>query len=89
MYRQLTETPSEHINDVRRRFRCTSTLAKRRMKAWQSKHAPKATGVENLGEFDSSSLDPEWFDHGTYVMPNSRVIVKEKDWGSVIAFTLR
>lgn len=89
LYKQLAESHTDHLNEVRRQFRSSATLAKRRLKAWTDREAPNAKGQEGLGDFDSSLLDPEWFDRASYLPPSSRVVVRDKDWGSIIAFTLR
>ncbi|KAG8898774.1 hypothetical protein FRB99_007174 [Tulasnella sp. 403] len=88
LYKRLAETPPDHINDVRRAFWASSQGAKWRLAAWQMKHAPRAIDVADVGEFDSSPGDPEWWAAGYHALPRSRVIVREKDWGSIIAFTL-
>lgn len=33
--------------------------------------------------------EPEWWQRGYHAVPGANVIVKEDDWGSIIAFTLR
>lgn len=89
LYKALSDAPSHNLNDVRRRFRAAAEGAKRRMAAWQKKHVARTKDIEGLAEFNSQEYEPEWWGPGHHVMPNSRVIIREKDWGSIIAFTMK
>lgn len=35
------------------------------------------------------TIEPEWWKPGCHAVPGGRVIVREGEWGSLIAFTLR
>ena len=87
LYVQLARTPISSLNDVRRSFLSAARGASRRLVAWQGKHLPSAKGalsVENL-----SLGEPEWWNKSCHAVPGSNVIVRENDWGSIIAFMLR
>ncbi|KAG8935294.1 hypothetical protein FRC01_003045 [Tulasnella sp. 417] len=89
LYKVLAETPDCYLNDVRRRFRVKSEQAKRKLDKWQAKHGTGADGVlGDVGSFESGPYEPEWWAPGHHLMPKSRVIVREKDWGSIVAYTL-
>ncbi|KAG8875784.1 hypothetical protein FRB97_004724 [Tulasnella sp. 331] len=88
LYRKLSETSGDNLNSVRCQFHASAILAKRRIMAWRSKHVTHAITTAGLGDFDLDELDPAWFDKTSHAIPGSRVIVRERDWGSIIAFTL-
>ncbi|KZS95319.1 hypothetical protein SISNIDRAFT_484174 [Sistotremastrum niveocremeum HHB9708] len=81
LFRAHHSTPSMRLNDLRRCFKYESNGAAKRLKAWQTKHAPNC----NL-KFEGR--EPEWWRSEFHVIPKSRFIVKEGEWGSMIAFTL-
>ena len=41
----------------------------------------------SVAKFEAS--DPEWFGNGCHAIPGGNVLVREGEWGSIIAFTLR
>jgi hypothetical protein len=57
------------------------------LEAWQKKHTHPADEKSSPGKFDPQ--EPEWWSKDCHVMPNSNVIVREKEWSTIIAFTLR
>jgi 1-phosphatidylinositol-3-phosphate 5-kinase len=88
LYAQLSQTPSSLLNDVRLSFLSAAQGTRRRLHAWQKKHLSKALkGAGAIGEL--SAPEPEWFKKGYHPVPRGSVIVREEDWGSIIAFTLR
>lgn len=123
LYVQLSRTPENTLNDVRRAFTSTAKGAQKRLGAWQRKHLAglvngksdggggskarvrvdeevlKELGVKDVKELLMSEgkgsaglvkcAEPEWWAGGCHVVPGSSVIVREDDWGSIIAFTLR
>lgn len=87
LYAQLAGTPAETLNDVRRAFLSAARGADRRLQAWQKKHLSKVIKQNpSLAKVDVA--EPEWFNKSCHAMPHSNVIVREEDWGSIIAFTL-
>jgi len=96
LYAQLARTPGVRLNDARRAFLYAAMGARRRLEAWQRKYVPggpvsgskggfgAGAGVEELG-----AEEPEWWGRKYHALPGGNVIVREDDWGSVIAFTLR
>ncbi|KAL1743638.1 hypothetical protein HDZ31DRAFT_83264 [Schizophyllum fasciatum] len=87
LYAQLARTPADTLNDVRRSFLSSARGADRRLQAWQKKHLPKvAKKGPSLAKVDAA--EPEWFRKSCHAAPDSNVIVREEDWGSIIAFTL-
>lgn len=85
LYSQLSRTPVTSLNDVRRAFLSSARGAERRLQAWQKKHlvrtgkAPEKVTAE----------EPEWWGKTCHVVPAGNVVVREDDWGSIIAFTMR
>ncbi|KAG9033163.1 hypothetical protein FRB95_000505 [Tulasnella sp. JGI-2019a] len=89
LYKKLSETAYGDLNNVRRQFHASALTAKRRINAWRAKRITNASAAAgSVEEFDSKDLDPPWFDKTSHVISGSRVVVREKDWGSIIAFTL-
>lgn len=86
LYYQLSKSPLSSLNDVRRSFLCASMGASKRLAAWQQKHLP-ADVAEAVGN-TVLSVEPEWWAKGCHAVPGSNVVVRENDWGSIIAFTL-
>ncbi|KAL1729012.1 hypothetical protein EV714DRAFT_274120 [Schizophyllum commune] len=88
LYAQLARTPADTLNDVRRSFLSSALGADRRLQAWQKKHLPKAVKKDpSLAKMDAAA-EPEWFKKSCHAAPDSNIIVREEDWGSIIAFTL-
>ncbi|KAF9032399.1 hypothetical protein BJ165DRAFT_1410851 [Panaeolus papilionaceus] len=51
----------------------------------------KANGTtksEPMKDNASLSMEPEWWKPGCHVLPGGNIIVRENDWGSIIAYTL-
>ncbi|KIO23123.1 hypothetical protein M407DRAFT_27362 [Tulasnella calospora MUT 4182] len=89
LYKVLAETPDCHLNDVRRKFRTKSEQAKRKLEKSLAKHGTGPDDVlGDIGPFESGPYEPEWWAPGHHLVPKSRVIVREKDWGSIVAYTL-
>ncbi|KAJ8695190.1 hypothetical protein PTI98_007805 [Pleurotus ostreatus] len=86
LYYQLSKSPLSSLNDVRRSFLCASMGASKRLAAWQQKHLP-ADVAEAVGN-TVLCVEPEWWAKGCHAVPGSNVVVRENDWGSIIAFTL-
>jgi 1-phosphatidylinositol-3-phosphate 5-kinase len=86
LYTQLAKTPEGSLNDVRRSFLATAKGTQKRLKAWQKKHL----GVSKskvVGELVAE--EPEWWGKGCHAVPGANIIVRENDWGSIIAHTLK
>jgi 1-phosphatidylinositol-3-phosphate 5-kinase len=99
LYAQLAGTPTRNLNDARRAIFYAALGARRRLGAWQRKHVGCGAGAgggngggagvvrEQAGELGVE--EPEWWGRKCHALPGGNVIVREDDWGSVIAFTLR
>ncbi|KDR71610.1 hypothetical protein GALMADRAFT_253980 [Galerina marginata CBS 339.88] len=85
LYVQLAKTPVGSLNDVRRTFLATGIGTQKRLKAWQKKHlgSSKSRAVGDL-----IAEAPEWWGKGCHAVPGGNIIVRENDWGSIIAHTL-
>lgn len=85
LYTELSRASTSNLNDVRRSFVSAGRGATKRLSAWEAKHAsgppitPEATSL----------VQPEWWQAGCHAVPGGNVVVRESDWGSIIAFTLR
>jgi 1-phosphatidylinositol-3-phosphate 5-kinase len=95
LYAQLARTPIGNMNDARRAFYYAGLGARRRLGAWQRKHVGGGGGRGGGGakgqarELPLGVEEPEWWGSKCHALPGGNVIVREDDWGSVIAFTLR
>jgi 1-phosphatidylinositol-3-phosphate 5-kinase len=85
LYAQLSKTSVACLNNVRRGFLTSAKGALRRLSAWETKHLPKNAFITT----SFSSRDPAWWASDCHTVPDSNIIVREGDWGSIIAFTLR
>ena len=86
LYAELAQCPEKHLNDVRRSFVTAARGATRRLAAWEKKHSPQIV----ITPADTSvAPEPEWWASGCHAVPGGNIIVREDDWGSIIAFTLR
>jgi len=86
-YSQLSATPLSSLNNVRWSFRSTARGATKRLAAWEKKHLPDKGSSRALAE-KLASKEPEWWSKGCHAVPGGNVIVREGDWGSIIAYTL-
>ncbi|PFH47220.1 hypothetical protein AMATHDRAFT_68153 [Amanita thiersii Skay4041] len=82
LYAQLSHTPTTKLNNVRRAFLSAARGAHKRLMAWQKKHL-----IANVID-DLVTKEPDWWDPKSHAFPEGNVLVREKDWGSIIAFTL-
>ncbi|KAF9077795.1 hypothetical protein BDP27DRAFT_1357191 [Rhodocollybia butyracea] len=98
LYTQLAKVPASSLNEVRRSFLSSARGAERRLIAWQKKHlgGKKKKGGRDDKD-DSNQLnpseklraaEPQWWNSTCHVVPGGNIIVREDDWGSIIAFTL-
>jgi 1-phosphatidylinositol-3-phosphate 5-kinase len=85
LYASLNKTPVYSVNDVRRLFLSSAKAASKRLAAWQAKHASGAEEVVGKVYYP----EPEWWAPGCHSLPGGSVVVREGEWASVIAFTLR
>lgn len=85
LYAQLSRTSSVNLNDIRRSFESAGRGATMRLSAWEAKHASGSIITPET----TVSREPEWWKPGCHAVPGSSIIVRESDWGSIIAFTLR
>ena len=84
LYAELSRCPDSNLNDARRSFESAARGAAKRLTAWETKHTAGHT-VPNV----VAQHEPEWWQSGCHAVPGGNVIVREDDWGSIIAFTLR
>jgi 1-phosphatidylinositol-3-phosphate 5-kinase len=87
LYSHLARTPVSSLNDVRRAFLSAARGASRRLLAWQNKHLPPIVKEQLVGKL--SIEEPEWWGKGCHPVPGGNIVVREDDWGSIIAFTMR
>lgn len=85
LYSQLAKTSVLSLNNVRRAFLSAALGADRRLQAWQKKHL---SAIDKKPE-KLSVKEPEWWGKTCHVVPGGNIIVREDDWGSIIAFTMR
>jgi 1-phosphatidylinositol-3-phosphate 5-kinase len=88
LYSQLRDTPNGALNNARREFYSAAHGARRRLAAWEAKHVSK-NARSRLAADREAIQEPRWWHAGWHAVPGGNVIVKEEDWGSIIAFTLR
>ncbi|TFK90728.1 hypothetical protein K466DRAFT_516707 [Polyporus arcularius HHB13444] len=87
LYTELAQTPEKSLNDVRRSFVTAARGATRRLVAWEKKHGSHQPSTPTSSETHLAP-EPEWWQSGCHAVPGGNVIVREDDWGSIIAFTL-
>ncbi|EPQ53029.1 hypothetical protein GLOTRDRAFT_139979 [Gloeophyllum trabeum ATCC 11539] len=87
LYAELLQTPTSSLNDVRRSFHSAARGAARRLAAWERKYQVSTVEGEPAAE-KLSTNEPEWWATDCHAVPGGKVIVRENDWGSIIAFTL-
>jgi 1-phosphatidylinositol-3-phosphate 5-kinase len=87
LYAELARTAAATLNDVRRSFYTAARGAKRRLGAWEDKHVPHKRGEAPTVDV-LAAPEPAWFDRAYHAVPGGHVIVRDGDWGSIIAFTL-
>ncbi|KAI0795874.1 hypothetical protein C8Q75DRAFT_744203 [Abortiporus biennis] len=85
LYVELARTPEASLNDVRRSFFSAAKGATKRLSAWETKHSAH---LPEDGSASHGPIEPEWWQAGCHAVPGGNVIVRENDWGSIIAFTL-
>ena len=85
LYTLLAKTSNDSLNEARSTFLSTGRGTQKRLSAWQRKHlGPKAKLVGDL-----VAEEPSWWSKDSHVVPRGNIIVRENDWGSIIAHTLR
>ncbi|KAI0314043.1 hypothetical protein OF83DRAFT_1138748, partial [Amylostereum chailletii] len=87
LYSQLGIASDTSLNDMRRLFHSAGTGAKRRLLAWEVKHIPKEAR-DDLAQDRQALQGPTWWGETFHAVSGSNIIIKEEDWGSIIAFTL-
>lgn len=81
-------TPLTCLNDVRRRFKSEANKSKRMVEAWLQKFF-KPLNLASGSHLTEIGLQPlDWWDPRCHAVPGSRYIVKDGDWGTIIASTL-
>lgn len=88
LYALLSRTPVSSLNDARTAFLSAARGTVRRLSAWQKKHLFQ-NGQVQLTVGDLSVQEPEWWKKSCHAIPGGNIIVREDDWGSIIAFTLK
>ncbi|CCM00550.1 uncharacterized protein FIBRA_02584 [Fibroporia radiculosa] len=87
LYVELSRTPTTSLNNIRCSFYTAARGASRRLSAWEAKHSSQLPPRSSANCLPNIS-EPEWWRSGCHAVPGSNVIVREDDWGSIIAFTL-
>ncbi|GJJ10557.1 hypothetical protein Clacol_004784 [Clathrus columnatus] len=77
---QVVDTPVSSLNDARQKFRSSAQGALKRLSVWQKKHVPGAPEYLAI-------KNPGWWSN-CHAVPGGRVLVREGESGSIIAFTL-
>ncbi|KAJ7078985.1 hypothetical protein C8R43DRAFT_910254 [Mycena crocata] len=98
LYAQLSHTPASTLNDVRRAFMAAARGAQKRLQAWQMKHLgtwqskhlllPGRKQKKQMQKMEMEVKEPEWWGRGCHTAPGGNIIIREDDWGSIIAFTM-
>lgn len=83
---QVIGTSPSSLNDVRRNFKTSAQGILNRLYAWQKKHVPGTS--KDLLNGDNVIRDPEWWNSDCHAVSGGRVLVREGESGSIIAFTL-
>ncbi|KAJ3539164.1 hypothetical protein NMY22_g4858 [Coprinellus aureogranulatus] len=83
LYIQLARTPYSQLNDVRRSFLGVAKGTRKRLSAWRKKHLGSKSSLAG----DLQAKEPQWWSKGCHAVPGTNIIVREHDWGSIIAFT--
>jgi hypothetical protein len=84
----LQLNPLTHLNDVRRKFRSEASQLKRMIEGWLSKYFKPLNLASGQHLMQISLQTPEWWDSNCHAVPGSRFVVKDGDWGTIIASTL-
>ena len=85
LYTLLAKTSDDSLNEARSTFLSTGRGTQKRLSAWQKKHlGPKAKLVGDL-----VAEEPVWWGKNCHVVPRGNIIIRDNDWGSIIAHTLR
>ncbi|KAG7441741.1 uncharacterized protein BT62DRAFT_1079896 [Guyanagaster necrorhizus] len=100
LYAELVRTPVGRLNDVRRGFLKGARHALEETE-WREKRDKNLFKTLSKGSSRTAddggankpgtgkiTLDPSWWEQRSHVLAGSNVIVKEDDWGSVIAWCL-
>jgi 1-phosphatidylinositol-3-phosphate 5-kinase len=82
LYTQLAETSLDSLSDVRRAFMSSASDTFQRL----CQFTPP--GSDRSLQMVVATL-PDWWSKDAHCLPNSGVIVRESEWGSIISFTLR
>lgn len=75
------------LHEIKKDFLAFGRGAQSRLIAWQKKHVP-ALRKSHFG-IDLASHEPSWWAKGCHLFPGADFIVREDDWGSIIAYTMR
>ncbi|KAF8327214.1 uncharacterized protein EI90DRAFT_3127267 [Cantharellus anzutake] len=82
LYVQLSESSIDSLNNVRRAFISSASDAQQRLYG--------LLPPDEIRVLDEPMIPlPEWWQKGVHCLPDSSVVVRENDLGSLIAFTLR
>ncbi|PBK68105.1 hypothetical protein ARMSODRAFT_1085713 [Armillaria solidipes] len=97
LYAELGRTPVERLNDVRRRFLkgargALEELEGRAKVPLTTDKSSVMTVMDDKGtikpEGGTISSNPDWWGDKSHVLAGGNVVVREDDWGSVIAWCL-
>lgn len=93
LYAQLAKARLEELNIVRRAFLLAGETVRNALIAAhpRSKDTLKSRGEVPELPFESQLQErqPDWWAKRCHVVPKGNIIIREDDWGSIIAFTMR
>lgn len=84
----LQLNPLTHLNDIRRRFKSEASHLKRMIEGWLCKYFKPLNLASGQHLMQISLQTPDWWDSKCHAVPGSRFVVKDGDWGTIIASTL-
>jgi 1-phosphatidylinositol-3-phosphate 5-kinase len=86
--RMVTIIPPTGLNDVRRKFKSEGKRLKCKIETWLNKYFKPLNLASGHHLMQINLQPPNWWDSKCHAVPGSRFIVKDGDWGTVIASTL-
>jgi 1-phosphatidylinositol-3-phosphate 5-kinase len=88
LLQMLRSTPLTRLNDVRRKFKTEAGQSRRMVEAWLDKYFKPLNLASGQHLMHIHLQLPDWWDSNCHAVPGSRYLVKDGDWGTMIASTL-
>jgi 1-phosphatidylinositol-3-phosphate 5-kinase len=88
LLQMMASFPLTQLNDIRRKFKSEGNQFKRMTEAWLNKYFKPLNLASGRHLMQINLQPPSWWDSKCHAVPGSRYIVKDGDWGTVIASTL-